>query len=143
MNQDGNEECNQIEILGYQEFPVFIGFLGENDEFGYMIVSKVVLEVVYEVTGLFPGERVGAASLDRFGPDLDEALEGVVRDQILTVKNLHGGRTGVVAAVQPPLDAAPVVRNPGAQAHRGFHHVQRDGAPEKAGHTYVQIVPHI
>ena len=58
------------------------------------------------------------------GPDPDEAFEGVVWDEVFGVEDLHRGRTRVVAAVKPPLDAGAVVGDARAQAHRGFHHVQ-------------------
>ena len=49
------------------------------------------------------------------------------------MENLHGGGTGVVAVVEPALDAGTVVGNAGAEADRGFHDVEGDRAAEEAG----------
>lgn len=108
----------------------------------FVEVMEVGVEVVDELSCVFAGERVGGPSEERVRPDLDEALEGVVGDEFFGVEQLHGGGAGVVAGVEPALDAAPVVGDAGAQADRGFHDVQRDGAAEIGGHCYVQIVPH-
>lgn len=91
-------------------------------------MEKVAMEVGVEVgdylSGLVAGEglggRVGGAGV---GPDVDEALEGVVGDELFGAQELHGGRAGVVAGVEPALDAAAVVGDAGAQTHGGFHHV--------------------
>ena len=49
------------------------------------------------------------------------------------MENLHGGETGVVAVVEPTLDARAVVGNAGGEADRGFHDVEGYGATEEAG----------
>ena len=72
---------------------------------------------------------------DGVGPDLDEAVQGAVRNEVLSLEELHGGGAGVVAGVEPALDAGAVVGDSGAEAHRGFHHVEGDWAPEVAGNT--------
>lgn len=61
---------------------------------------------------------------DRVSPDLDEPVQGAVRDDFLAVEDLHGGGAGVVAVVEPALDAGAVVGNSGAEAYRGFHDVE-------------------
>lgn len=108
----------------------------------FVEVMEVGVEVVEELSGVFAGERVGRASEERVRPDVDEALEGVVGDEFFGVQQLHGGGAGVVAGVEPALDAAPVVGDAGAQADGGFHDVERDGAAEIGGHCLVEIVPH-
>ncbi|KAK3009447.1 hypothetical protein RJ639_013206 [Escallonia herrerae] len=108
------------------------------------VATGIALDLVDEVAGLVRGGQVGlgrGTSEDRVGPDLDEAVEGVVGDEVLGVEDLHGGGTRVVAAVEPALDAGPVVGHPRAQAHRGFHHVQRNRAPEESRHRDAQVVP--
>ena len=85
--------------------------------------------------------RVGAVA-DRVGPDLDEALQGVVGHKVLTVQHLHGGRTSVVAVVEPPLNTRPIIGDAGGETHRRLHHVQRYRTPEKAGNCNKQLIPH-
>lgn len=79
------------------------------------------------ITGYGKGRVAGRigwpAGKGGVGPDPDEALEVVVGDEVLRLEDLHRGRTRVVTAVEPPLDARPVVGHAGAEAHRGFHHV--------------------
>lgn len=66
----------------------------------------------------------------------------MIGDEVLVGEDLHGGGAGVVAAVKPPLDAAAVVGDAGAEADGGFHHVERDGTPEVTRNGYTEIVPH-
>ena len=80
--------------------------------------------------------------LDRFGPDLDESLQGPIGDEFLGREDLHGSRTRVVTIIEPALDAGSVVCYAGAQAHRRFHDVERYRAPEQARNSDVQIVPY-
>lgn len=68
--------------------------------------------------------------LRRVGPDLDESLKIMVRDEIFALKDLHGSRTGVVAVFKPFLYTGSVVGDAGGQAHRRFHHVEGDRATE-------------
>lgn len=68
-------------------------------------------------------------------------MQGAVGDEVLAMEDLHGGRTRVVAVVEPALDAGAVVGDSGAEAHRGLHHVERNRTPEKARHRYVKVVP--
>ena len=56
------------------------------------------------------------------------------------MENLHGGGTGVVAVVEPALDAGAVVGNAGGEADGGFHDVEGYGAAEEAGNGDVEIV---
>lgn len=76
------------------------------------------------------------------GPDLDEALQGVVGHEILALQDLHGGRTSVVAVVEPPLDTGAIIGDAGAETDGGLHDVQRDGTSEKAGNRDKQVIPH-
>ena len=79
----------------------------------------------------------GWVAKKRIGPDLDEALESTVGDEVFGMEELHGGGAGVVAGVEPALDAGAVVGDSGAEADRGFHDVERDGALEEAGNAYA------
>lgn len=74
-------------------------------------------------------------------PEVDEALKGEVGDKVLGGEDLHGGGTSVVAGLEPVLDAGAVVGDPRAQAHRGFHHLHGDGAPEGTRYGYGQLLP--
>lgn len=56
----------------------------------------------------------------------------MVRNKLLGLKHLHGGGAGVVAVVEPFLDARTVVGHAGAEADGGFHNVQRYRTPEEA-----------
>lgn len=79
---------------------------------------------------------------NRFRPNFDEPMEGVIGDELFSGKLLHGGWAGIVPGIEPPLNAAAIVCDAGAQADRGFHDFQGDGAPEITGHRYVQIILH-
>lgn len=93
-------------------------------------------EAVEEVIGLVKGDVAGV------GPDLDEALERVVGGEVCGGEELHGGGAGVVAGVEPALDAGAVVGDAGGEADGGFHDVEGDGAAEMRGHCEVGIVVH-
>lgn len=86
--------------------------------------------------------RFFGASRHRFRPKIDEAMQGVIGDELFSGKMLHGGWAGVVSGVEPALNAGTVVRDTGAQADRGFHDFQGDGAPEITGHRYLKIILH-
>ena len=59
------------------------------------------------------------------------------------MEELHGGGAGVVAVIEPALDAGAVVGDAGAEANRGFHDVERYRTPEEARHRDVEVVvPH-
>ena len=75
-------------------------------------------------------------------PDLDEALEGVVRGEVLGLEGLHRGWAGVVAVVEPGLDAGSVVGHARAETDWGFHDIKRDGAFEEAWDCDYKIVSH-
>jgi hypothetical protein len=68
--------------------------------------------------------RVDPVVAGRVKPDLDEALEGPVGDELFALEDLHRGRARVVAVVEPPLDAGPIVGYSCAKAHWGLHHVK-------------------
>lgn len=75
-------------------------------------------------------------------PDPDKPLEGKVGDKFLGVEHLHGGGAGVVAVVEPALDARTIVGDSGAEADGGFHDVERYWAPEEAWNRDAQIISH-
>lgn len=56
------------------------------------------------------------------------------------MEDLHGGRTGIVAGVEPFLDAGAIVRDAGAEAYGRLHHVHGDWALEEAWNGKVQLV---
>lgn len=56
------------------------------------------------------------------------------------MEKLHGCGAGVVAGVEPALDAGAVVGNAGGEADRGFHDIEGYGAAEEAGNRDVEIV---
>lgn len=47
-------------------------------------------------------------------PEVDEAAEGEIGDEISGRENLHGGRTSIVAVGKPRLNRTAVVRDAGA-----------------------------
>lgn len=49
--------------------------------------------------------------------------------------DLDGCGTGVVAGVEPALDAGAVVGDSGAEADRGFHEIKRNRAREESGNV--------
>jgi len=73
----------------------------------------------------------------RIGADLDEVLESAIGNEVFGWEELHGGRAGVVAVVEPALDVEAVVGEFGAEVHRGFHDVEGDRALEKARNAYA------
>ena len=62
-------------------------------------------------------DRVDPMVTGRVGPDLDEALEGPVRDELFALEGLHRGWARVVAVFEPLLDVGPVVGYSYAKAH--------------------------
>lgn len=81
-------------------------------------------------------DRVGVG----LGPDLNEAVQGAVWDQIFVVENLHRGGAGVISGVEPPLDAGAVVGDARAEADRRFHEVKRYWTSEESRDCNVQIL---
>ncbi|KAH0470697.1 hypothetical protein IEQ34_000420 [Dendrobium chrysotoxum] len=70
------------------------------------------------------GER-GEMLVGRGGggrPEVDEAAEGEVGDEVGGVEGLHGCGASGVAGVEPTLDGGAVVGDAGAEAHRRPHH---------------------
>ncbi|KAL0928808.1 hypothetical protein M5K25_000731 [Dendrobium thyrsiflorum] len=59
-------------------------------------------------------ERGGAGG----GPEVDEAAEGEVGDEVGGGKRLHGDGASCVAGVEPALDGGAVVGDAGTEAHR-------------------------
>lgn len=77
-----------------------------------------------EMVGSVRGEEVmpgggGAAGMPRG----DKALKGEIRGKVLAWEGLHGGGAGVVAVVEPFLDAGTVVGHSRAETHWRLHHV--------------------
>jgi len=56
------------------------------------------------------------------------------------LEELHGCGAGVVAGVEPALDAGAVVGDSGAEAHRGFHNIKRNRALEESGNVDAKII---
>lgn len=52
------------------------------------------------------------------GPEMDEALDGEVRDKVGGREGQHRCPTHGVSEFEPPLDGGAVVGYSGAQAHR-------------------------
>lgn len=74
------------------------------------------------------------------GPNLNEALEIAIGNEVVGVKELHGGGTSVVAGVEPALDAGAVVGDAGGETDGRFHEVERNWTAEVRGNSDEEIV---
>lgn len=59
------------------------------------------------------GNRGVKALVMGIGPNLNEAVEIVVRYKLLGLKDLHGGRTSVVSIIKPFLNTGTIVSHSG------------------------------
>lgn len=71
---------------------------------------------------------------------MNEAFEIGIGEEVIGVKELHGGGTSVVAGVEPELDAGAVVGDVGGQNDRRIHEVQRYRALEVNGNSDEHIM---
>lgn len=78
--------------------------------------------------------------VESVGPNLNKALEIAIGNEILGEKELHSSRTGIVAGVEPALDAGAVVGDAGGQTDGRFHEVERNWATEVSGNSDEEIV---
>lgn len=56
-------------------------------------------------------------------PEVNEAVESEVGDEVLGGKDLHGSGTRVMPGFEPVLDVGAVVGYARGQAYRGFHNL--------------------
>lgn len=74
------------------------------------------------------------------GPNLNETLEIRIGNEAVVGKDLHGGRTSVVARVEPALNTGTVVGDAGDQTDGRLHEVKRNWANEMSGNSQEEIV---
>ncbi|ONK71343.1 uncharacterized protein A4U43_C04F7500 [Asparagus officinalis] len=67
------------------------------------------------------------------GPDVDEAAEGEVGDEVGGGEGDHGGRARGVPGVESVLDRPAIVGDAGAEADGGAHDLEGDWAAEEGG----------